>query len=269
MLTDSVREALRTGRFEGLDLGALYLEALDASGGSRCPHVVSRPSAHPFLGAPTLDLSDFAIGCETRLTHALRVRETSRVFSGEPLGAEKFATLLQLAIGETGDAVADHVGRRPYPSAGALYPIEAFVLVKAVDRVPEGAYHYSPAAHQLHQVRLCAVDLKAFFVASSPEVASPPAAAECVGMLDRAAAAIVLVADVGRSHTQFGEGAWKLALLEAGHVAQNVYLVAAALSGIGVCALAGFSGDTLSAALRLNPRLQRAVYPLIIGATGE
>ena len=73
---------------------------------------------------------------------------------------------------------------RPVPSGGGLYPLEISLLVRAVDRLAPGVYHYVPAAgglEQVHQVELPRAFLTYLFM-GQPWVAE--AAIVCVISFD-------------------------------------------------------------------------------------
>src|SRR6266511_2685586 len=129
---------------------------------------------------------------------------------------------------------------RAVPSAGALYPLELSVLVRAVDGLPAGTYHYVPAADGLERVRDDAVPPP---VVSHVFMDQPWAAG--------AAVVLVLSAVCRRSLVKYGDRGYRYLLLEAGHVAQNVVLAASGL-GLGAVNLGGFFDDELSDLLGID-----------------
>ena len=76
--------------------------------------------------------------------HALDTRRSLCEFAGEPLGLPELAQLLWAAQG-----VTTRDGRRTAPSAGALYPLEVYVVAGSVTGLPAGVYRYVPADHRL------------------------------------------------------------------------------------------------------------------------
>ncbi len=189
------------------------------------------------------------------LDELVRDRVSCRVFRDEPIGLAELATLLRIGYGTT---VAT-AGSSPYPmdravpSAGALYPLEVSVLVRAVDDLPAGIYHYVPAADGLERVRGDAV---------------PPPVVDQVFMNQpwAAGAAVVLVlsAVCRRSLGKYGDRGYRYLLLEAGHVAQNVVLAATGL-GLGSINLGGFFDDELSGLLALDAESEVVLYGTAVG----
>jgi SagB-type dehydrogenase family enzyme len=141
--------------------------------------------------------------------------------------------------------------RRPAPSAGALYPLELYAIALRVGGVAPGLLHYDPYAHCLQRVG----DL------------APPAFAEALSdesLAERTACALVLTAVFWRSRFKYGQRGYRFALLEAGHVAQNAVLAAAAL-GVAALPLGGFYDARLDALLDVDGVDESSLYVLLLG----
>ena len=63
---------------------------------------------------------------------------------------------------------------------------------------------------------------------------------------------------------KYGERGYRILLLDAGHLAENVLLTAAALN-LSACPLAGFFDDRLARTLELNPTEEPVLYAITIG----
>jgi SagB-type dehydrogenase family enzyme len=100
---------------------------------------------------------------------------------------------------------------RPVPSGGGLYPLELSVLVQRIEGLGAGVYHYVPLGHRLELVRGDALPsmLTAELFLGQP-------------YLIDAAAVIAISAVIERSFWKYEDRGYRYALLEAGHVAQNV-----------------------------------------------
>ncbi len=139
---------------------------------------------------------------------------------------------------------------RPYPSGGALYPIETYLL-GSIAGSPSTVFHYHPKAHALE----CLWEMPAhtsvsdLFFDTEDESVSP------------ASAAIVFTAMWERSASKYGDFAYNLALLEAGHLAQNILLLAAARS-INARPMAGFKDGIVSDVLTIDANNEQAVYSI-------
>jgi SagB-type dehydrogenase family enzyme len=144
--------------------------------------------------------------------HALDTRRSLREFAGEPLGLPELAQLLWAAQG-----VTTRDGRRTAPSAGALYPLEVYVVAGSVTGLPAGVYRYVPADHRL--VRAASGDRRRALAA----------AALGQDWLASAPVALVIAAVYERANRKYGARAEQYVPFEAGCAAENVALQAEAL----------------------------------------
>ena len=153
---------------------------------------------------------------------ALVERRSRRTYSDDPLTLDELSQLLWAAQG-----VTDPRGYRTSPSAGALYPLEVYLLVGKVHDLPAGIYKYGPQVHGL--VRLLEGDrrLALYEVALKQEA------------INEAAAVIILAAVYERTTKKYGQRGERYVHMEVGSVAQNVYLQAEAL-GVGTVFIGAF-----------------------------
>ena len=81
---------------------------------------------------------------EKSLEQLLEQRRSVRAYRKAPLYLAEVGQLLWAAQG-----ISDPRGFRTSPSAGALYPLELYVVAGAVDGLPPAVYHYRPKGHRL------------------------------------------------------------------------------------------------------------------------
>ena len=163
------------------------------------------------------------------LYDALAGRKTTRGFDrSRPLTLEQLAVLLYEVFGCRGYARVHpeiEVLRKGSPSAGSLHPVEAYPLVRHVEGLAPGLYHYSVRDHALEPVveltEAEARDELATFTAGQVYFAS-------------AAAAFVLTARFRRNFWKYRKHptAYATLLMDAAHLSQTLYLVGADL-GLG------------------------------------
>jgi SagB-type dehydrogenase family enzyme len=194
----------------------------------------------PAVALPDAELPRVCIG------DALR-RCGSAVAADGPLGLAALAALLRAGGGLVDGA------RRAVPSAGGLYPCEVYVLAFAADGVAPGLYHYDPFRHVLELLR--AGGLRAGFLAALPE---PASGARCP-------AALVVSALFRRSRFAFGQRGYRNALLEAGHLVQNLLLAAAALD-LAALPVGTFYDRQLAELLALDGVDEAPLYAVPVGA---
>lgn len=184
-----------------------------------------------------------------QLEEVICARRSQRKFSGDPIGREALARLLFYGYGRT-----DGKGFfRAVPSGGGLYPLDLYVVALRVDELPAGIYHYDVEHHRLDIVQ--------------PHDAWAGFKERVVGQgieVDRAACAVVLTATFVRSTFKYQDRGYRMVLIEAGEVAQNIALAATAL-GLGTCALGGFFDDRLSELLGIDGVEEAPLLPILVG----
>lgn len=181
---------------------------------------------------------------------AIQRRRSVRDYSGQPMTREELSRLLYY----TGGINAERWGHklRSAPSAGALYPIEVYPVVHQVEGLKPGLYHYAVRDHALELLR--AGDLQG-------EIVRHGLMQEFLG---QANLVLVLTAIFQRLRWKYQERTYRYALLEAGHLGQNVYLAATSM-GMGACAVGAFLDDDLNAMLGVDGQHEAAIYMLSVG----
>ncbi|OGG77762.1 hypothetical protein A3B35_03160 [Candidatus Kaiserbacteria bacterium RIFCSPLOWO2_01_FULL_54_24] len=189
--------------------------------------------------------------------NVMRARRSYRDFAGDAsISASDLSVLLRHSCGIT-QSTADHNPRRAQPSGGARYPIEAYLIFfRDTDAIAAGVYHYNAREHGLDVLwerPFSSVDIADLFA---------------YAWVSKAVGAIVLTAVFERSRMKYGERAYRLALIEAGHIGQNVYLSAEAL-GLGCCGLSGTFDAQVEKLLDVDGVTESVVYALAIGRNGS
>lgn len=183
---------------------------------------------------------------EVSLEQCLWKRRSIRSYADAPLSLAVVSQLLWAAQGITAEGYL-----RTAPSAGALYPLEVYLVAGNVDGVAAGIYHYRPERHEL--VLIKAGDLR-------PELTRSALGQDCVG---DAAAMILFAAVYARTSGKYGQRAARYVHMEAGHAAQNVCLQATAL-GLGTVTAGAFADDEVKRVMAL-PDNHDPIYMLPVG----
>ena len=181
--------------------------------------------AHP-NGPPTTKLPPPVLKGKASVEEALARRRSIRHYSTKALPLPFLSQILWAAQGITD---SDGVFRTA-PSAGALYPLELYVVVRkgGVEDLPAGVYHYQPGEHALGLVK--EADLSA-------DLEEATWGQEIV----KAAAASAVITGVrARIAEKYGTRGTQYMYQESGHVAQNIFLQATVL-GIGTVVMGAFS----------------------------
>lgn len=134
--------------------------------------------------------------------------------------------------------------KKNVPSGGSLHPIEAYVIVRHVDGVAPGLYHYHPVAHELARTAHQPADLPAWML-------------KLVSGQDWFASAHVQIALVCHFERNFWKyrnhaKAYRAVTLDAGHISQAIYRAATGL-GLGAFVTAAINEAQLESLLSLDP----------------
>jgi SagB-type dehydrogenase family enzyme len=167
-------------------------------------------------------------------------RASVRDFTSKPLTPPEISQLLWAAQGTT-----RKWGGRAAPSAGALYPLEIYLVTA------DGFFHYLPARHQL--IRLSDQNLL-------KDLCHAALGQACTR---EAPAVIVMTAVHERTSGKYGQRAERYIAMEAGHAAQNILLQATALR-LGAVPVGAFSDERVQKALGL-PGDHRPLYLIPAG----
>ncbi len=199
------------------------------------------PSSPAFITLPEPQFES-----QVSLEAALLERRSVREYADLPLALEDISQLLWAAQGITSEW-----GGRTAPSAGALYPLELYLVVGDVDNLEAGVYKYQPQEHALIRVRDSDV---------RSELAS---AALEQSFIAQGAVDIVISAVYERTTRKYGDRGIRYVHMEAGHAAQNVYLEAVAL-GLGTVTVGAFGDERVKEILNM-PESEVPLYIMPLG----
>jgi len=167
---------------------------------------------------------------------AISKRRSIREYSEEPITLHELSQLLWSAQG-----ITDPIRKlRAAPSAGATYPIEVYVVIgeDCVEGLQSGVYHYVPHNHRIDL--LLKGDLRSDLSAASLGQA----------WIAEAPMNIVITAVYERTTARYGDRGTRYVHMEAGHVAENIYLEATALN-LGTVTVGAFNDEEVQKVLGL------------------
>jgi len=175
-----------------------------------------------------------------------------------PISADILSTLLHHSARAQRSAkpkVAPHLTQhfRPYPSAGALYPCEIYLAVSAVEGLPAGMYRYDGLRHDLVPCHAMQEEEQAF---NRVEMGATGSASP--------ACAIMVTSVFERSVRKYGARGYRLAVIEAGHILQNLSVVAAGLD-LAALVSASFYEAELERLINVDGVSEAVLAGLLIG----
>lgn len=188
------------------------------------------------------------LSSDTSVEEALLKRRSVREYKDEPLTIAELSQILWAAQGIT----EKRMGFRTAPSAGALYPLEIYIVVGKVKELAPGIYKYRPENHDIllissgdKRIDLYRVSLMQDCIKNAPIV-------------------LVISAVFERTTRKYGERGIRYVYMEAGHSAQNVYLQCESL-GLGMVVVGAFDDEGVKRVVNL----EKEEFPLYIIPIGR
>ncbi|MBN1766234.1 MAG: SagB/ThcOx family dehydrogenase [Sedimentisphaerales bacterium] len=188
------------------------------------------------------------------LTEIIKHRRSIRNYIDEPISLEALSYLLWAAGG-----ITHRQGEwefRAAPSAGALYPIETYVVINRVNNLEQGVYHYGIRRHELelikpgnfrHTVAQAALDQ---------------------GMCSEAAVVFIWTAIFQRSKWKYDQRAYRYIYLDAGHIAAHLSLAAVDLN-LASCQIAALYDDEVNALINVDGKEESTLYMTVVGVPAK
>jgi SagB-type dehydrogenase family enzyme len=212
----------------------------------------------PYRDCAKLALPTNLPTCDEAFEHLAQRRTTARGFDGSSIELAQLAKVLHFSYGITRDN-ADNNFPRPFravPSGGALYPLNIYVYAARVQGTEPGMYHFDPEERNLDVLwqRDDLGTIRGFLF--QPELAQD------------AAAVLFVSATFLRSTFKYSDRGYRFALIEAGHVGQNVLLSAHAL-GLAAAPIGGYLDRAVDRYLRLDGLNESVIYVLLLGGSAD
>lgn len=176
----------------------------------------------------------------------MRLRRSLREYTKEPLNLQELSQLLW-----AGQGITARSGERTAPSAGALFPLEVYIVAGNVEGLSAGTYKFDPKRHALY--RLDRTDVRR-------ELYRAALRQECV----RDGAVVIVIAAVYKRTTHtYGERGIRYVHMDVAHAAQNILLQAAALR-LGAVVVGAFDDDGVKKIMKLE-RDEDPLYIIPLG----
>ena len=193
-------------------------------------------------------------------------RRSIRAYASRPIGVRQLGEFLfrvarvkdhwQGEVAAPSGPLAMEFTARPYPSGGALYELEFYLVAKACQGLPQGLYHYQPDRHQLSRLGPANAETERLVADAA---ASAGIAAENVQLL------VILAARFQRIAWKYESIAYALVLKHVGVVMQTMYLAATAM-GLAPCAVGCGDADVFARAAGLDYYAETSVGEFLLGS---
>jgi len=219
------------------------------------PSAVSLPpDQRPVSFAPrNIPLPSPVISVDPGIWEVFGKRRSFRDYRQESLSLKELANLLWAAQGVTSQAPAPWF--RTAPSAGALHPIDTYLVINRVEDLEAGVYRLNVADFALEPKKAGDFSMRIAEAALNQDMAR------------KAAVVFVWVAVIQRSRQKYRQRAYRYIYLDSGHIAQNLYLAATAMN-LGCCAIAAFYDEEVNQIVGVDGAEETTVYLATIGKKG-
>ncbi|WP_224242144.1 SagB family peptide dehydrogenase [Hyalangium gracile] len=216
------------------------------------------PSGEP-LRLERPDLSA-VVQRDAPFTEVLERRRTVRNQGERPVTRAALGELLYRAVGLRHADLADRDQKeaRPYPSGGAIYETEVYVLVHRCEGLEPGLYAYRLEEHALYRVQ------------ARPEQLERMLKLAAAGMIRTVypQVVVVLTACFERMTWKYETMAYAAMLKHVGVIFQTLYLVATAM-GLAPCALGSGAADLFARATGIDPLVEGSVGEFALGTRAD
>ena len=187
------------------------------------------------------------------LPYLIESRHSSRIYTQKNMTLEQLSFLLWACQGVKSIRGKSYATLRTVPSGGARHPFETYLVVRKVDGLRSGVYHYLPMEHALE------------FLQEIENLDERINESLC-GQIWASKANVLFYWSMVpyRAEWRYGIYAHRVALMDAGHMAENLYLACTGL-GLGCCAIGAFSDELCNDLLTLDGEEEFTLYVIPVG----
>ena len=189
-------------------------------------------------------------GDKISLDAALHDRRSIRSFSAQPLDQQQLSYLLWASTGI--QRKEQTYAFRTAPSAGALYPIETYLVVNNLVDLDPGIYHYAIRNHQLEELQ----------TGDFGQAVSQAALEQ--SMCANAPVVFIWTAIFNRSKWKYGQRAYRYIFLDAGHIAENLALAATGMK-LGSCHIGALFDEEINSIIEVDGVEESVIYMTVVG----
>lgn len=199
----------------------------------------------------TRDFSELTM--KNDLVSLIRDRRSARIYTQEEMNQDQLSFLLWATQGIKGLRGKSYATLRTVPCGGARHEFETYLLIRNITGLQPGAYHYLPMDHALEFLH-------------PVENLEQTVTDTLSGQSWAAKANVVFYWSMVpyRAEWRYGIYAHRTALIDVGHVGQNLYTACTGL-GLGCCAVAAFEHEKSCQVFELDGEEEYIVYTVPVG----
>lgn len=205
-----------------------------------------------YATSPRIELDTPELKGGMPLWEVIQTRQSIRGYRNIPLKKKHLSQLLWASQGISRETMGFEF--RTAPSAGALYPVETYLVLNNVDGIEQGVYHYDVKNHQLDLLKSGDFRMDVARAALDQDMAYS------------ANVVFVWTALFERSKWKYKQRAYRYIYLDAGHIAENLALAAVAL-GLGTCQIGALYDDEVNQIVDIDGVNESILYMSVVGYT--
>ncbi|MDK2949320.1 MAG: hypothetical protein PWQ56_485 [Patescibacteria group bacterium] len=181
-------------------------------------------------------------------------RKSLRIFTKRKITFKELSNFLFFSAGINNKKTINiNESRRMYPSAGARYPLEIYLInLKKIGNNNEGIYHYNVKWNTIELLK--EENCKKILSKVIPNQK----------WISDADTVLIITAVFNRTNIKYKDRGWRYIYIEAGHLGQNFYLNAEKLK-LRCCAIGGFDDNIVTDLLRLDNENEVPIYAFVLG----
>lgn len=190
---------------------------------------------------------------ENNLINLIKDRRSYRIYTQEQITLDALSFLLWATQGIKSIRGRAYATLRTVPCGGARHEFETYLIIRKVSGLKPGAYHYLPMEHALE------------FLHDIPDIEQTISDTLCgQSWASKASVVFYWAIDAYRVEWRYGIYAHRTALIDIGHVGQNLYLACTGLN-LGTCGIAAFSHEVCCDLFQLDGKNEFVVYTAPVG----
>ena len=188
-------------------------------------------------------------------------RKSSRVYTQEKMSLLELSYLLWATQGVKDIRGRKYATLRTVPCGGARHEFECYMLIQNVEGLEDGSYHYLPMGHRIEMLHK-----KAEIEAAEGKEVREIINATLNGQSWASKANVVFYYSMVayRAEWRYGIHAHRVALIDAGHITENLY-IACCSAGLGTCAIGALASELCDRVFELDGVEEFAFYAASVG----
>ncbi len=260
MTDNEIREIIKAGR--NFMKMPSEMEEVPVEGGYMTDQTLRKPQPPLFkmpMGGEIFKLPDNYrdLPLKKDILEILYKRKSSRVYTGEKMTLLALSYLLWATQGVKSIRGNNYATLRTVPCGGARHEFECYLAVNNVEDLKSGYYHYMPDLHALELIE------------EKEDISQDISVSLCEQNWAKKANVVFYYSVIPyRAEWRYGIWSHRVALIDAGHITQNLYIACSSLN-FGTCAIAALETPASNEMFKLDGEEEFIFYAAPVGTISE